>query len=71
MAWFYADLRSSPRNNAQMNKVRLADMSRWLWTTATAAALLASAVALASFVAAVDLGYDAYPGGKSIIAGWG
>jgi hypothetical protein len=47
-------------------------MKSWLmWTIGSAAALMASAYAFLNFFAAADLGYDAYPGGKEIIARWG
>ena len=46
-------------------------MKRWLiWAVASGATLVASGFALLNFWAAADLGYDTYPGGKSILAQW-
>ena len=47
-------------------------MKRWgVWAAVSAALLIAAMFAFISFYAAVDLGYDIYPEGKSIIAFWG
>jgi hypothetical protein len=49
-----------------------AHMKLWLkWTVMATVALVASGYAFVSFWAAVELGYDAHVGGKSIITGWG
>jgi hypothetical protein len=46
-------------------------MKNWhVWSGLSIAALIAAAYCFLNFWAAVDLGYDAYPGGKSIIATW-
>lgn len=47
-------------------------MKLWLtWAALAGVAFVASAYAFVSFWAAIDLGYDAYPGGKAIITNWG
>jgi len=47
-------------------------MKRWLkWAIASAAALITSGCAFLNFWAAVGVGYDAYPGGATIMARWG
>src|SRR4051812_31199904 len=40
------------------------------WTTASALALIGTAICFLNFFAAADLGYDAYPGGRAIISRW-
>ena len=46
-------------------------MKRWLiWSTCSAVALVAMAIAFMNLWAAADLGYDAYPGGRAIIDRW-
>jgi hypothetical protein len=43
----------------------------WLiWATASVLLLVAGAYSSINFVAAIDLGYDSYPGGKAIIQWW-
>ena len=47
-------------------------MARWkVWAFAAVLLGLAAGYAALSFVAAIGLGYDTYPGGKEIISGWG
>jgi len=41
------------------------------WALVSAAAAFACAYAFVSLWATADLGYDAYPGGKRVIAVWG
>lgn len=44
---------------------------KWIiWAALNAACFLGAAVSFIEFYAAVDLGYDRYPGGKAIIDGW-
>jgi len=46
-------------------------MKRWrIWIVLAIVAFLGAAFSFVSFWAAVDLGGDKYPGGKSIIATW-
>jgi hypothetical protein len=46
-------------------------MKQWkIWTVVAIVLFLGALFSLMSFWAAVDLGYDRYPGGKSIIASW-
>jgi hypothetical protein len=44
---------------------------RLTWTIASAAALIFCGCAFLNFWAAVNMGYDARPGGATIIARWG
>jgi hypothetical protein len=47
-------------------------VSRWkAWAIAAVLLGLATAFAALNFAAAVNLGYDAHPGGKEIIVDWG
>lgn len=46
-------------------------MKRWhIWILIAIVAFLGAAYSFLCFFAAADLGYDKYPGGKSIIAAW-
>jgi hypothetical protein len=55
----------------RIGDTRRAPKKPWLKWTIGSLALVGSAYALVNFWAAAELGYDAYPRGKSIIAGWG